>query len=240
MRCPYCGGLNTDRAPYCVNCGRDLIARAPKQNQQNQPTQPGYRQTPPYQQPRPGAMPQGRPGPAAPPPPNQPPYTQPSSYAPQTPPLQRPQVPGARQSAPPRPAATPVPAPVAPSIAPAPFPPRTATQLCALEPAALPYSVLESKPGDGRKKIVRIAYARCAPWQQVATLLKAFKEQQEARFDTIIVQGVLDSNADVYSFTNGQLYYDRNVRLGSQTTNRYQIETGNGFESDSVRIVINE
>lgn len=251
MRCPYCGGLNADRAPYCVNCGRDLIAQAPKQNQQ---AQTGYRQTPPYQQPRPGATPQGRPGPAAPQPPpprtpNQPPYTQPSSYAPQTAPVQRPHVSGSRQSAAPRPAVSPVPTPMAPPIAPgpppppaapAPFPPRTATQLHALESGALSYTVLESKPGDGRKKIVRIAYARCVPWQQVATLLKAFREQQEERFDTIIVQGVLDSNADVYSFTNGQLYYDRNVRLGSQITNRYQIETGNGFESDSIRIVINE
>jgi hypothetical protein len=237
MRCPYCGGLNSDRASYCANCGRDLLAQAPKQNQ---PAQPGYRQTPPYQQPRPGATPQGRSGPAAPPP--QPPYTQPSSYTPQTPSMQRPHAPGARQSAPSRPAAMPVPAsePIPPPSAPAPFPPRTAAQLHALASSALAYTLLESKVGDGRKKIVRITYARCAPWQQVATLLKAFKEQQEERFDTVIVQGVLDANADVYNFTNGQLYYDRNVRLGSQTTNRYQIETGNGFESDSVRIVISE
>ncbi|MBA2284806.1 MAG: hypothetical protein H0W02_04940, partial [Ktedonobacteraceae bacterium] len=43
-----------------------------------------------------------------------------------------------------------------------------------------------------------------------------------------------------YSFTNGELTFDRDVRLGSQITNRYVIETGNGFESDSVRIVLTE
>jgi hypothetical protein len=36
------------------------------------------------------------------------------------------------------------------------------------------------------------------------------------------------------------LIYDRAVRLGGQTNNRYQIETGNGFEVDSVRIVLSE
>jgi len=112
--------------------------------------------------------------------------------------------------------------------------------LRALEQGALTYTVVESTVGDGRKKIVRIAYARCVAWQQVATLLKAFKEQQEGKFDTIIIQGFLDSDASAYSFTNGQLYFDRNVRLGGLTTNRYQIETGNGFESDSVRIVLTE
>jgi hypothetical protein len=29
------------------------------------------------------------------------------------------------------------------------------------------------------------------------------------------------------------------VRLGGSVTNRYQIETGTGFESDAVRIVLN-
>jgi hypothetical protein len=93
---------------------------------------------------------------------------------------------------------------------------------------------------DGRKKIVRIAYAKGVPWQQVATLLKAFKEQQEEKFDTVIIQGFLDQHTSGYSFTNGQLYFDRNVRLGGLTTNRYQIETGNGYEIDSVRIVLTE
>jgi len=87
---------------------------------------------------------------------------------------------------------------------------------------------------------VRIVYPKCVSWQQVATLLKAFKEQQEDRFETVIIQGVLEPDRFAYAFTNGQLVFDRNVRLGDLTTNRYQIETGNGFESDSVRIVLNE
>jgi len=113
-------------------------------------------------------------------------------------------------------------------------------QLQALEQGALNYTLVSDAASDGRKKIVRITYARCTPWQQVATLLKACKEHQEERFDTIIVQGVLAQDPDSYSFTNGQLVFDRNVRLGSLTTNRYQIETGNGYESDSVRIVLTE
>ena len=65
-------------------------------------------------------------------------------------------------------------------------------------------------------------------------------EQQGEGFDTIIIQGVLPQDPGVYSFTNGQLRLDRNVRLGSLVTNRYQIETGNGYESDSLRIVLTE
>lgn len=74
----------------------------------------------------------------------------------------------------------------------------------------------------------------------MATLLKAFKEYDEQKFDTIILQGVLDKEADVYQYTNGQLMFDRNVRLGSQTINRYQIETGNGYGSDDVRVVLSD
>ena len=113
-------------------------------------------------------------------------------------------------------------------------------QLQALEQGALPYNLVSEMVSDGRKRTVRVVYAKCAPWQQVATLLKAFKEYQEARFDTIIIQGVFSQNPDVYAFTNGQIYFDRNVRLGGLTTNRYQIETGTGYESDSLRIVLTE
>ena len=113
-------------------------------------------------------------------------------------------------------------------------------QLEALEQGALDYNVVSDTASDGRKKIVRITYAWCTPWQQVATLLKACKEHQEERFDTIIVQGVPGQDSNSYSFTNGQLVFDRNVRLGSLITKRYQIETGNGYESDSVRIVLTE
>ena len=123
---------------------------------------------------------------------------------------------------------------------PAPFPPRTVVDLQALEQGALPYTVVNDTVDVGRKKIVRIAYVKCIPWQQIATLLKAYKEQQGEHYDTIIIQGVLPQDSGVYSFTNGQLRFDRDVRLGSLTTNRYQIETGNGYESESLRIVLTE
>jgi len=113
-------------------------------------------------------------------------------------------------------------------------------QLQALEQGALPYTLINDTASYGKKRSVRIIYQRCAPWQQVATLLKAFKEYDEQKFDTIILQGVLDKETDVYQYTNGQLVFDRNVRLGSQTINRYQIETGNGYGSDSVRIVLSD
>jgi hypothetical protein len=222
MRCPYCGGINSDRTSYCTYCGRDLKS----------PPRPVSGQQPPYQPSRPGAGQQGRP-----------------SSMPQAPQPARP------VSAPPSRTGTPVPpqtaqrarhiveppvpvTPPPPPEPPAPFPPNTVTELQALEQGALAYSVVESGIGDGRKKIVRIVYPKGVAWQQVATLLKAFHEQQEKDFDTILIQGVLEQDTSVYAFTNGQLRFDRNVRLGGMTTDRYQIETGNGFESDSVRIVL--
>jgi hypothetical protein len=171
----------------------------------------------PGQQGRPVATPQGRPGAA------------PAPQAPQAPQQSR------RQA----PAPLPPPQPPAPEP-PAPFPPSTSAELQALEQGALPYTVVESSVGDGHKKTVRIVYAKGVAWQQVATLLKACKEQQEAELETVLIQGVLAHDTSVYNFTNGQLRFDRNVRLGGLTTNRYQIETGNGFEIDSVRIVLNE
>src|SRR6266702_2660258 len=193
MRCPYCGGFNSERASFCVYCGRDLTSgKQPAQRQQPQPPQ-----QPPSQQPRPAPPPQSYP-------------TRP------TPATQQPgQVPAAqRRRAPAMPQQIPVPAaPPAPPApeAPAPFPPHTVAQLQALEQGALAYTVLDTTTNGQRKKIVRIIY-----------------------------QGHLSSDPDVYTFTNGQLTFDRNVRLGSQTLNRFQIETGNGFESDSVRIVLSE
>ena len=68
----------------------------------------------------------------------------------------------------------------------------------------------------------------------------ALKEAQETSFETITIQGYLPNDPGLYAFTNGQLIFDRNVLLGSQTMNRYQIETGNGLEIDSVRIVLSE
>ncbi len=75
---------------------------------------------------------------------------------------------------------------------------------------------------------------------QVATLLKAFNEYQSDEFETIIIQGVREQDTSPYVYTNGQLVFDRNTRLGSQLLSRYQIETGDGMSSDSVRIVLSE
>ncbi len=221
MRCPYCGGINSDRSAYCVHCGRDLKSQPPYQ------PSPGYQQPSPQQ--RQGPQPQGRPV-AMP----QAPQQQPQ----QAPVAQRRRTPGMppQSTYPEAPFVPPEPPPPEP---PAPFPPRNLAQLQALEQGAFAYTVVDNALGDGRKKIVRIVYPKCVSWQQVATLLKAFKEQQEDRFGTIIIQGVLEQDRLAYAFTNGQLVFDRNVRLGDLTTNRYQIETGNGFESDSVRIVLN-
>lgn len=124
-----------------------------------------------------------------------------------------------------------------------PFPPRTAAQLQTLAQGALTYSLLSDDESVGSKRIVRVSYPRCAAWQQVATLFKVWQECREDRakqFNTVIVQGVMNGADDLYSFNNGQLVYDRNVRLGSQLLNRFQIETGNGFAADSIRIVLTE
>jgi hypothetical protein len=112
-------------------------------------------------------------------------------------------------------------------------------ELQALEQGALAYTVVENEVDVGHKKIVRIVYPAGAAWQQVATLFKALREQQDEQFECIVIQGVLDQNTSIYTFTNGQLRFDRNVRLGGSTINRYQIETGTGLESDAVRIVLN-
>jgi coenzyme F420-reducing hydrogenase delta subunit len=113
-------------------------------------------------------------------------------------------------------------------------------QLKELEQGALTYTLIDDNVSNGKKRIVRINYRRCAAWQQVATLLKAFKEYDSTKFDTVIIQGSLDNETSTYQYTNGQLVFDRNVRLGSQMLNRYQIETGNGFSNESLRIVLTD
>ena len=222
MRCPHCGGVNPDKNAYCTYCGRDLRA----------PSRPAAGQYPPVQQPRPMPPPgpQSRPAstPHAPAPPAR---AAPQGGTPSTA-QARPQVP-VRYASEVTPAVPLYPDP------PGPFPPRTLAELQALEQGALAYTVLGSETEVGRKKIVRITYPKGAAWQQVATLLKALKEQQDEQFECIIIQGVLDQDTSIYTFTNGQLRFDRDVRLGGSITNRYQIETGTGFESDAVRIVLN-
>lgn len=218
MRCPFCGKFNVDQAVYCTSCGRDMRTSA----------RPTAGQQPPYQQPRPTPGQQGRPAPM--------PGQQGRPGASPSPQTQQASQQSRRQAPAPPP---PQPSPPPPPEPPAPFPPNTIAELQALEQGALPFTVVESSIGDGHKKTVRIMYAKGAAWQQVATLLKACKSQQEAQLETVLVQGFLEDETSVYSFTNGQLCFDRNVRLGDKITNRYQIETGNGFETDSVRIVLN-
>jgi hypothetical protein len=238
MRCPYCGGVNTDRAAFCTYCGRDFNPPKPNQPAPRQPQQQPPRQAPPnqvYPQPtRPPQTPYSAPG--YPTPPSGPQQAARGGAAtrveqPQTqpPPQAQPQTQ--------KPVAQPAPEP------PAPFPPRTPEQLHALESGALAYNVVGASEQYGRKKIVNIVYARGSAWQQVATLLKALKEQQEAKFDTIVVLGYWRQDPDMIAsgtFSNGHLVFDRNVLLGSQTQNRYQIDTGNGFDNNAIRIVLSE
>lgn len=219
MRCPYCNGVNNGRSVYCTYCGRNMTV-PPQQNagaSRQQPARPTTQPPATQQQPR-----------------WQPP--QPQQPASQATWVRQPQAP----VAPPRPVVPPPP-PVPPAPEPpAPFPPRTMAHLQALEPGALAYTVVDTFIDNKRKKVVRIAYQRCVPWQQVATLLKALKEQQEAKFESIVIQGVYSQDSNVYAFTNGQLQLDRNVLLGSKVMDRYQIETGTGLESDALRIVLSE
>ncbi len=229
MRCPYCG-RNSERVSYCTNCGRDL--RTPP-SQQPAAVQPPQRYPTPVQhQQQPNQLPPlGYPTST---PHQQPPYQQPRQVPPPQPQSRR-----VRQQEAPVPVPPPEPEPPAPE-APAPFPPHTVEQLQALEQGALTFNVLDTTTDGKRKKTVRIAYPKSVAWQQVATLLKAFKEQQETQFETIIIQGYLPQDPGDFTFTNGQLIFDRNVRLGGQILNRYQIDTGNGLAIDSVRIVLSE
>lgn len=109
-----------------------------------------------------------------------------------------------------------------------------------LTTASQAYIVIESHIENGQKKVLTIAYQRCASWQQAATLLKALRENLEDRYATTVVRGILPQQQNSYDFTNGQLQFDRNVRLGSQLGKRYMLETGNGYAADSLRFVLNE
>src|SRR5579885_2272129 len=211
MRCPYCGSFNRDNTAYCFRCGRNLSPQAPPP-----PQPPGSRQ----------------------PQPQRPQYPQPQRPATNQP---RPPQPVTPMQAPPP--AQPVPQQTATRVRPAQpvaFPPRTMAHLRALEAGAQTYTLVDDTVGNGRKRIVRIAYRACTGWMQVATLLKAFNEYQSDEFETIIIQGVREQDTSPYVYTNGQLVFDRNTRLGSQLLSRYKIETGDGMSSDSVRIVLSE
>jgi hypothetical protein len=240
MRCPHCGGLNPDDLHYCIRCGRNF---APKQSAQfsaaptNQPPS-GY---PPPQNPQRSVYPP----------------TQNTQYQPQPQPQPqvRPVAPQARPTVaakPPQRPGRPAPRiqesnwhvePIVPTAEepPAIFPPKTIAQLNQLEPGALDYTLINDEGGYGKKKIVRIEFRRCVPWQQVATLIRAFNEYDASKFDTVVIQAIHSQEArEIYEYTNGQLIFDRNVRLGSQTLNRFRIETDNGYSTEALRIVLSE
>jgi hypothetical protein len=237
MRCPYCGGLNPDDSKYCIRCGRNF---APQQSTSFLATPTNQSQSgnppPPRTVYPPTQNPQYRPQPQ--------PQTQARPVAPQA----RPTVATKPSPRPGRPAPRVQESnwhvePIVPSAdePPALFPPKTIAQLQALEVGALEYTLINDEGGYGKKKIVRIAFRRCVPWQQVATLLRAFKEYNEPKWDTVVIQAIHSQEArEIYEYTNGQLIFDRNVRLGSQTMNRFRIETDNGYSTQALRIVLSE
>jgi hypothetical protein len=227
MHCPYCGGLNADEAAFCSRCGRDLKVKAPARS--SIPQQAGLPPAPPVR-------PQ-------------------NSVQPGRPQVQPVQFPGAPAAYPQRSGVSGVPLhvplPLADAFgsattkiitgpdAPAPFPPHTIAHLRALEVGALEFTeVSEETIVTGGKKIIRILYPRCIHWQQVATLLKASRKYQSEKYSSLIIQGFYNQDMNVYAFNNGQLIYDRGVRLGSQILNRYRIDTGTGFEGEAARIVM--
>lgn len=263
MRCPYCQGLNPDQSSYCVRCGRDLtrppqVAQTSSSSNSPRPfvpsappppnanaQRPVYPPAPPVQRPAPARQPQQGGAP-------QQPQPRQTAYPPAPP--------ASPKAARPATTSTPARAAVAPTVQPSPavpanpeppvtFPPKTIEQLRALEAEGLEYTVLNDDERYGKKRIVRIRFRRCAPWQQVGTLLKALQQYKNTQLETIIIQGVeagrnnqqdSDAFAPSYEYTNGQLIFDRNVRLGSQTQSRYQIETGNGYSMEAQRIVLSE
>ncbi len=230
IRCPYCGGLNSNIEVYCRHCGNGL-----KQQKGTQRTQPPVQYAPPPPASNSRGNPQARPMavPIA------------SPVNPETlPPLGRSR--SKSQAAASQPfAPAPLEAPLMPPEAaepeaPVPFPPKKPDQLQPLLQTALQYTVLDTSVTDGPRKTVRIVYPKGTSWQQVGTLYKVFLEQQEPRFTTIVLQGFLSQDGSHYAFDNGQLTFDRKVRLGGQQLNRYVIETGNGYEVTSVRLVLSE
>ena len=229
MRCPYCNALNAERAAFCSHCGRDLTQASTRTAQSYNPQNPQAQSPYPY---RPSGQPVS---------PVQPQAAHPTSVRPTQPAQSAQTAQVTRTTATTHPtSASRMPEPMKAPEPPSQFPPRTLTQLQSLESGAMTYTVIDEAIGNGRKRIVRISYRACSVWQQVATLLKAFKEQSSDKYDTTIIQGIVTSTALPYAFNNGQFTFDRNVRLGSQLINRYVIETGTGLESDSLRIVLQD
>ncbi len=220
MRCPYCGGINQDDSTFCVNCGRDMrVPVSPRTPNGSVPGRPGRVSNQPVQGGRSAVPPLPGP-PPIPPRVVSPPPVITNRYQGGVSPVQVVEV-------------------VYPEP-PGPFPPSTMVQFEKLLSGAQEYKFVENELGDGRKKIVTITYQRCAHWQQAATLFKALREYQDKKFDVIVIRGIEPSQQNAYGFTNGQLEFDRNVHLGGKISNRYIVETDNGFTSGAVRFVLNE
>jgi hypothetical protein len=232
MRCSYCGNLNHDYATFCARCGRNLVEQPTGRPPLARPQIPPQPQTPPTSASRaPAYPPSSRPASSGRDSRNSPQF-------PASPVSRRTPVPPFKETIDQFASVT-TPVPAAPE-APAHFPPHTVEQLHALEPGALTYTKIDEDTAPGGKKIVHIMFTRCTHWQQVATLLSACNALQNEKFSTLIIRGSYDQKPYLYSFNNGQLVFDRGVRLGSQILNRYQIETGTGFEGEAVRIVLTE
>jgi hypothetical protein len=239
MRCPHCGTINKEEAKFCARCGRDLDWQMPPNQRYIQQQRPGQqnaqrppqqtRQAAPQQQSRQQRQTQQ---------PQSPQQQQQQRYAQQEQQHQLLREQNARFA---KATATSVQAPVinAPEP-PAPFPPKKVEQLKALKAGALPFTVVSEDISNKRKRTVRISYPACTGWQQIATLLQALEQQATQQFETTVIQGVQNSNSTSYAFNNGQLIFDREVLLGSQRLQRYQIETDNGFDAASLRIVLSE
>jgi hypothetical protein len=228
MRCPYCGSLNTDTVHFCNRCGRDVMP-------------PTAQRSPTTTVPRPQQS-LNRPQTNIPPRPQQP-VTQPVQPATRSAPSQaQPSSTSARtaRSVPPTNATTTTTNRAPITEAPIPFPPRTLDELKKLEAYALHYMHVDEILLDGKKKVVCIAFLPCTPWQQVATLLKALTDCDTSLYNTIIIQGVRSKSTDIYNYTDGQLIFDRNVRLGTQLQKRYTIETGNGYSQGSLRLIFSD
>jgi hypothetical protein len=242
MRCPYCNANNAAQATFCTYCGRSL----PRSAQQTSPTAAPRQQVParPNQQPQQG-------------------YQQPGYYSPQTGTQQRPTnqptTQAGRTTGQPSPQTakgsvtdvisarvrTKVTAPE-PVMPPAPeppvdFPPRTFPQYEKLltSEGVKAYTIIGSEEANGKRKIVRVAFPRSTGWQQAATLLKVLQEQQQdKKFNTIIVQGYIQQGPEKAGFNNGQLQFEREAILGGQKSSRYIVETGDSFAIDTARFVL--
>jgi hypothetical protein len=215
MQCPYCGQVNAESTRYCLRCGRAMPSES---------SSASVRVTP-LEADRSAA---GKRWGEAARPPRQTSGAGLASGGQQTVASER----RPQQTVPREVVAAPEP--------PAPFPPRTLSQLQALLPGALEYTVGAEEVRSNRRKVIEIVYPPCTAWQQAATLYKALSERDDRRYETVVVRGFQEQSGPHFLFNNGQLTFDRNARLGGRLIKRYLIETHRGFEMEAVRVVLTE